>query len=60
MGISNGTPADVPEGVQVAFLAANVAGVSLTAYLLIQYFVREHERSEALLLKVLPEPSRCV
>jgi class 3 adenylate cyclase len=54
------TPADVPEGVQVAFLAANVAGVSLTAYLLLQYFVRErereHERSEALLLNVLPEP----
>jgi len=54
------TPADVPEGVQVAFLAANIAGVSLTAYLLLQYFVREreleHERSERLLLNVLPEP----
>ena len=53
-------PADVPEGVQVAFLAANIAGVSLTAYLLLQYFVRarerEHERSERLLLNVLPEP----
>jgi adenylate cyclase len=54
------TPADVPEGVQVTFLAANIAGVSLTAYLLLQYFVRarerEHERSERLLLNVLPEP----
>jgi class 3 adenylate cyclase len=54
------TPADVPAGVQVVFLAANIAGVSLTAYLLLQYFVREreleHERSERLLLNVLPEP----
>jgi hypothetical protein len=29
------TPADVPAGVQVAFLAANIAGVSLTVYLLL-------------------------
>jgi class 3 adenylate cyclase len=54
------TPADVPQPVQVAFLAANIAGVSVTAYLLLQYFVRErereHERSERLLLNVLPEP----
>jgi class 3 adenylate cyclase len=52
--------ADIPEPVQVAFFAANVTGVSLTAYLLLQYFVRErereHERSERLLLNVLPEP----
>jgi class 3 adenylate cyclase len=54
------TPADIPEAVQVAFLALNIAGVSLTTYLLLQYFVRErereHERSERLLLNVLPEP----
>jgi class 3 adenylate cyclase len=54
------TPADIPQPVQVAFLAANIAGVSVTAYLLLQYFVRErereHERSERLLLNVLPEP----
>jgi class 3 adenylate cyclase len=54
------TPAEVPEAVQVAFFAANVTGVSLTAYLMLQYFVRErereHERSERLLLNVLPEP----
>ena len=54
------TPAEIPETVQVAFLALNIAGVSLTSYLLLQYFVRErereHERSERLLLNVLPEP----
>jgi class 3 adenylate cyclase len=53
-------PATIPGWVQVAFFAGNVAGVSLTAYLLLQYFVRErereHERSERLLLNVLPAP----
>jgi len=53
-------PADIPDPVRVAFFAGNVAGVSLTAYLLLQYFVRqrdrEHERSERLLLNVLPGP----
>lgn len=53
-------PATMPAGVQIAFFAGNVAGVSLTAYLLLQYFVRErereHERSERLLLNVLPAP----
>jgi len=53
-------PADIPDPVQIAFLAGNLAGVSLTAYLLLQYFVRqrdlEHARSEGLLLNVLPEP----
>jgi class 3 adenylate cyclase len=46
--------------VQVAFFLGNIAGVSLTAYLMLQYFVRERERehalSERLLLNVLPEP----
>ena len=45
---------------QIAFFAANVTGVSLTAYLLLQFFVRErereHARSERLLLNVLPAP----
>ena len=53
-------PAVIPAPVRIAFFAGNVAGVSLTAYLLLQYFVRqrdrEHERSERLLLNVLPEP----
>ncbi len=53
-------PVDVPPAIQVAFFTGNVVGVSLTAYLLLQYFVRqrerEHERSERLLLNVLPQP----
>ena len=53
-------PADIPGPVQVAFFLGNIAGVSLTAYLMLQYFVRERERehalSERLLLNVLPEP----
>jgi class 3 adenylate cyclase len=53
-------PADIPAPVQLAFFVGNVTGVSLTAYLLLQYFVRqrerEHERSERLLLNVLPQP----
>jgi class 3 adenylate cyclase len=53
-------PADIPPAVQLAFFAGNIVGVSLTAYLLLQYFVRErereHARSERLLLNVLPEP----
>jgi adenylate cyclase len=52
--------ADIPERIRVAFFAANLAGVSATAYLLLRYFVRErereHARSERLLLNVLPEP----
>jgi class 3 adenylate cyclase len=58
-------PADLPEGVRRAFLVLNVAGVSVTSYFLLQYFVRErnramdaldreHARSERLLLNVLP------
>jgi class 3 adenylate cyclase len=53
-------PADIPEGIRIAFFAANVAGVSVTAFSLLQHFVRErereHERSERLLLNVLPPP----
>ncbi len=45
---------------QIAFFAGNLAGPSLVAYVLLQYFVRErereHARSERLLLNVLPRP----
>jgi len=51
-------PATIPAPVQIAFFAGNLAGPSLVAYLLLQYFVRgrdrEHARSERLLLNVLP------
>lgn len=50
--------ASVPEGVRVAFFVLNVGGVSVTAYVLLQYAVRTRdiafERSEGLLLNVLP------
>jgi adenylate cyclase len=59
--------ADIPRGVVVLFFALNVVGVTGTCYFLLQYFVRERdraaeviaverERSEQLLLNVLPEP----
>jgi adenylate cyclase len=57
----------IPHWLQISFFALNVVGVTGTCYLLIHYFVREHdraaeviaaerERSERLLLNVLPEP----
>jgi adenylate cyclase len=50
--------APIPEPVRVAFFVLNVTGVSMTAYLLLQYAVRARdrafERSEGLLLNVLP------
>jgi class 3 adenylate cyclase len=53
-------PAAIPAAVRIAFFAGNLAGPSLVAYLLLQYFVRErereHARSERLLLNVLPAP----
>lgn len=53
-----GTPAEIPDGLQLAFFAINIATVSATVFLLVQYFVQarelEHERSESLLLNVLP------
>jgi class 3 adenylate cyclase len=53
-------PAPIPRAVRIAFFAGNLAGPSLVAYLLLQYFVRarerEHARSERLLLNVLPAP----
>ena len=61
------TPADIPHGIVIAFFALNILGVTGTSYLLLHYFVRERdraaaviaaerERSEQLLLNVLPEP----
>ena len=58
--------ADIPAGLRLAFFVLNISGVSLTAYVLLHYFVRERERataalaeerekSERLLLNVLPE-----
>lgn len=51
-------PAPIPELVRTAFFVLNITGVSLTAYLLLQYAVRARDeafaRSEGLLLNVLP------
>jgi class 3 adenylate cyclase len=58
---------DIPTAVTVAFFALNIGGVSLTAFMLLEYFVRgreqahrllasERERSERLLLNILPAP----
>jgi len=57
----------IPDWVIVLFFANNILGVTGTSYLLLSYFVRERdraaetlaaerERSERLLLNVLPEP----
>ncbi len=52
------SPASIPALVVVAFFVLNVVAVSLTAYLLLQYSVRERDaalaRSDGLLLNVLP------
>jgi class 3 adenylate cyclase len=52
-------PAPIPVEVQTAFFVLNVSGVSLTAYLLLQYAVRERDAamasSERLLLSILPK-----
>jgi adenylate cyclase len=58
---------EIPNGVVVAYFVLNILGVSTTAYVLLQYFVRARERalaelgrerakSERLLLNVLPAP----
>jgi class 3 adenylate cyclase len=50
--------ASIPDPVRIAFFVLNVTGVTLTSFLLLQYFVRAREaalrRSDALLLNVLP------
>ena len=57
--LTAGAP-DIPDAVVLAFFGLNVLGVTATAYLLLQYFVRARERaqaqSERLLLNVLPAP----
>jgi guanylate cyclase len=61
------TSADIPHWIVIAFFALNIVGVTGTAFLLLSYFVRERERaaaviasererSERLLLNVLPAP----
>jgi len=54
------SPAPIPDPVVVAFFVLNVLGVSLTAYLLLQYSVRERDAayavSDGLLRNVLPAP----
>ena len=49
----------IPHGVRITFLALNIVAVTATTFALLQYFVRareaEQERSERLLLNVLPE-----
>ena len=51
--------AAISDGVRTAFFVLNVTGVSLTAYVLLQYTMRARDeafaRSEALLLNVLPK-----
>ncbi len=52
------TPAAIPATLVEAFFVLNIVGVSLTAYLMLQYAVRERDaalaQSEGLLLNVLP------
>jgi len=59
--------AEIPRSIVIAFFALNILGVTGTCYFLLEYFVRERdraaeiiaaerERSERLLLNVLPEP----
>ena len=56
---ADGAP-DIPSAVKTAFFALNILGVTGTAYALLQYYVRANERerqkSERLLLNVLPAP----
>jgi adenylate cyclase len=53
-----GTTPAISEPVRTAFFVLNVGGVSLTTYLLLQYFVRQREAARAatehLLLNILP------
>ncbi len=61
------SPAELPGGFVVAFFVLNILGVTLSAYVMLGYFVdrsdrarraleAEQERSERLLLNVLPAP----
>jgi class 3 adenylate cyclase len=57
--LASGAP-HIPSGVVVAFFVLNIVGVTTTAYVLLQYFMRARDReqakSERLLLNVLPAP----
>jgi adenylate cyclase len=52
------SPPEIPAPVRTVFFGLNLAAVSATAFLLLQYFVRSREleqaRSERLLLNILP------
>ncbi|MFG1625463.1 adenylate/guanylate cyclase domain-containing protein [Kribbella sp. NPDC049227] len=61
------SPTGLPPGFEVTFLVLNIAGVMVSSYVMLGYFVEqrervhrdleiERERSERLLLNVLPEP----
>lgn len=61
------SPAELPGGFAVAFFALNILGVTVSAFVMLGYFVdrsdrarvaleAEQERSERLLLNVLPAP----
>ena len=63
----DGDPAELPERLVIAFFVLNISGMTLGAFLMLGYFVHqrerahaalevERERSERLLLNVLPEP----
>ena len=63
----DGDPAQLPERLVIAFFVLNISGMTLGAFLMLGYFVHqrerahaalevERERSERLLLNVLPEP----
>jgi guanylate cyclase len=60
-------PAQLPGGIAIAFFVLNILGVTLSAFVMLGYFVEqrerarvaleaEQERSERLLLNVLPAP----
>ena len=54
------SPTAIPAPIVLAFFVLNVLGVSLTAYLLLQYAIRERDAAlaltDGLLQNVLPEP----
>jgi class 3 adenylate cyclase len=57
--VAAGAPV-VPVAVRTTFFALNVVGVSVTAYAILQYYVRQREaelgRADRLLLNILPAP----
>lgn len=55
-----GDPASIPRALELMFFVINLGTVSVTVFVLVRYFNQareaEHDRSEALLLNVLPAP----